>query len=168
MPSPKSDESPDHADGPKSIESLTQEKLLQNVQSTNINSAEDDAIGDGLLAGIGVIEAAKTDSPTRSDRTDSLTFPGQVERRRRKLPEIPKTKRCESHLLQFTAIDSHQTDHSHCSFLNVDVRPDIVGRRVEQFESLDNTAHAIGTQMWLLARRRLESGLGSPAKFGRW
>lgn len=67
---------------------------MQNLQSTNIISAEDDAIGDGLLTGIDV--AIKTDSLTHLERTDSLTFiPGQVERRRRKLPEIPKTKRCK-------------------------------------------------------------------------
>lgn len=95
-PSSKSDDSPDHEDGPTSITLLTQGKLVHNLQSTNINSAEDDAIGDGLLAGIGVIVAAKTDSPTQLERTESLTFiPGQVERRRRKLPEIPKTKRCK-------------------------------------------------------------------------
>lgn len=101
-PSSKSDDSPDHEDGPTSITLLTQTtqqqhaqgKLVHNLQSTNINSAEDDAIGDGLLAGIGIMVADI--SPTQLERTDSITFtPGQVERRRRKLPEIPKTKRCK-------------------------------------------------------------------------
>lgn len=96
-PSSKSDDSPDQEDGPTSLTLLTQTtqgKLVQNLQSTNINSAEDDAIGDGLLTGIDV--PIKTDSLTPLERTDSLSFiPGQVERRRRKLPEIPKTKRCK-------------------------------------------------------------------------
>lgn len=105
--SSKSDDSPDHEDGPTSITSLTQNthqgKLLHNLQSTNIISAEDDAIGDGLLTGIGIDGALKTDSPNQLERTDSLTLiPGQVERRRRKLPEIPKTKRCKCSLTAST------------------------------------------------------------------
>lgn len=95
-PSSNNDDSPDQEDGPTSITLLTHN--LHNLQSKNINSAEDDAIGDGLLTtGIIIDVAAKADSPTQLERTDSLTFiiPGQVERRRRKLPEIPKTKRCK-------------------------------------------------------------------------
>lgn len=104
-PSSKSDDSPDQEDGPTSITSLTQSptqqqhqqgKLVHNLQLTNINGSEDDAIGDGLLTGIGVDVTIKTDSPIQLERTESLTFfPGQIERRRRKLPEIPKTKRCK-------------------------------------------------------------------------
>lgn len=130
---------------------------MHNLISTNITSAEDDAIGDGLLTGIGVDAPIKTDSANQLERTDSLTFiPGQVERRRRKLPEIPKTKRCKW--------PGHHTIHefslfhlsfSFRSFHIIDVWPNIVGRRTEQYEPCEclrnNTAHAIDQEMWLFA-----------------
>lgn len=84
-----------------------------NVTVTNISSSssvaeeELDELGDGLRTGPTSLSKKqhKTDSgsathSTQSSqlaRTSSLPWiPGQVERRRRKLPEIPKNKKCET------------------------------------------------------------------------
>lgn len=96
-PSSKS-ESSDPEDGPTTITLLTQKqesqpKLVNNIKAITVkcNSAEDDAIGDGLRQT--TIIPIESQSPL--ERTNSLPFiSGQVERRRRKLPEIPKNKRC--------------------------------------------------------------------------
>lgn len=85
-----------------------------NVTIANISSnssvAEDDELGDGLRTGPSSMLSQTTqqnlDSGAGQDsgqqpsqqlaRTCSLTWtPGQVERRRRKLPEIPKNRKCE-------------------------------------------------------------------------
>jgi hypothetical protein len=86
-----------------------------NVTVANISSnssvAEDDELGDGLRTGPSSLLSFKglkqTDSGPSSittqvsqssqlARTSSLPWiPGQAERRRRKLPEIPKNKKCE-------------------------------------------------------------------------
>jgi hypothetical protein len=87
-----------------------------NVTVTNISSnssvAEDDELGDGLRTGPSSLLSQKSqgqvDSGPASNvsqpstqshlaRTSSLPWiPGQVERRRRKLPEIPKNKKCKT------------------------------------------------------------------------
>lgn len=99
-PSPKSDGTPEDENGPTSITMLTtqatqptypHEKLLHTIPS-----AEDDAIGDGSRTEItGDDVTAKTTNNQLVRAESSSCIPGQVERRRRKLPEIPKTKRCK-------------------------------------------------------------------------
>lgn len=95
----------------------------QNVTITTISSnssvAEDDELGDGLRTGPPSLtlhqtqqqspeqnpstalipsHSILTNSNSQLARTSSLPWiPGQVERRRRKLPEIPKNKKCKSH-----------------------------------------------------------------------
>lgn len=94
-----------------------------NVTITNISSnssvAEDDELGDGLRTGpssllsqaiqnnlnldsgpssIGTQESSQSTPQQQSQlaRTSSLPWiPGQAERRRRKLPEIPKNRKCK-------------------------------------------------------------------------
>lgn len=66
---------------------------LQNLKCIQTESPEDDEIGDGLRT--------KKTANTQTDISQQInseriqTFTGQVERRRRKLPEIPKNKRCK-------------------------------------------------------------------------
>lgn len=101
-PSSKSDDS-DNEDGPvTSITLLTQPikppqpKLVLNLKPITAKDDEDDEIGDGLRTGTGIqTVTSKATHPLNLERTNSLPFlPGGVERRRRKLPEIPKTKKC--------------------------------------------------------------------------
>lgn len=71
--------------------------IKKQVDSVNKSSDEDD---DGLRTENQVDEqpqtATTTDKTNDLERTNSLSFiPGQVERRRRKLPEIPKNKKCK-------------------------------------------------------------------------
>lgn len=71
-------------------------KPTLNLKSNNNsnNNDEDDEIGDGLRT-IQPTTNIHTHLSNHLERTNSLPFiPGQVERRRRKLPEIPKNKRC--------------------------------------------------------------------------
>lgn len=88
-----------------------------NVTVANISSnssvAEDDELGDGLRTGPSSLtqKTQQTDSGPSSiistvsqssqlARTSSLPWiPGQAERRRRKLPEIPKNKKSEMRML---------------------------------------------------------------------
>lgn len=100
-PSSKSDSS-DQEDGPVSITLLTQPlqhhhpKLVLNLKpfTAKSNSAEDDEIGDGLRTVYPTTATSKHASIL--ERTNSLPFlPGSMERRRRKLPEIPKNKKCK-------------------------------------------------------------------------
>lgn len=115
-PSSKSDSS-DHEDGPSSITLLTQTiqqqhpqpKVVHNVNASNLkcNSNEDDAIGDGLkTCAIEVTTIHNNDLNhdktivTHLERTNSMP----VERRRRKLPEIPKIKRCKLQLFFFSVL----------------------------------------------------------------
>lgn len=76
--------------------------MVANI-SSNSSVAEDDELGDGLRTGplsLNNKTPQKTSengatSSTQLARTSSLTgIPGQMERRRRKLPEIPKNKKC--------------------------------------------------------------------------
>lgn len=82
------------------VECLT----ITNVSSSS-SVAEDDELGDGLRTGPSslnhqnntddVLTRRGTQS-TQLARTNSLPWiTGQVERRRRKLPEIPKNKKCK-------------------------------------------------------------------------
>ena len=85
--------------------------IVANI-SSNSSVAEDDELGDGLRTGPSSLLSQKglqqTDSGPSSiksqsssplARTSSLTWtPGQAERRRRKLPEIPKNKKCKRSL----------------------------------------------------------------------
>lgn len=62
------------------------------VIQTNVNNlvvTDDDELVDGLRNGQNVIH----NSNVSLERTSS-PFMGQIERRRRKLPEIPKNKKC--------------------------------------------------------------------------
>ena len=78
---------------------------IQKTQllSSSNSSAEDDELGDGLrstTSGIGLPvhhgHVQHGGVPPQLARTNSLPYiPGQTERRRRKLPEIPKNKKCE-------------------------------------------------------------------------
>lgn len=97
-PSSKSDSS-DQEDGPVSIMLSTQPqqqpKLVLNLKplTANSSSAEDDEIGDGLRT-IPLYSDETDKNVSQLERTNSLPFiPGQMERRRRKLPEIPKNKK---------------------------------------------------------------------------
>lgn len=83
------------------------------IEQSNKSSDDDDEICDGLRTFAPTIDASQsitlttlatvapgaTTIPSHAihlERTSSLSFiPGQVERRRRKLPEIPKNKKCE-------------------------------------------------------------------------
>lgn len=71
------------------------------VIQTNVNNlvvTDDDELVDGLRNGQNVIHH----SNVSLERTNSSPFMGQIERRRRKLPEIPKNKKC---LFFFTQIN---------------------------------------------------------------
>lgn len=115
-PSPsKSDASEPDDIGVHIINTKLLPQACTNVTVANISSnssvAEDDELGDGLRTGPSSLLSHKglkqTDSGPSSittqvsqssqlARTSSLPWiPGQVERRRRKLPEIPKNKKCE-------------------------------------------------------------------------
>ncbi len=96
-PSSKSDSS-DQEDQPNP---KTQVSALQSAKNLTLNiklgsaktSDEDDEIGDGLRT----TSLQPANSTTQLERTNSLPFiPQQVERRRRKLPEIPKNKKCKN------------------------------------------------------------------------
>lgn len=103
----------------KATPSKTQQ-IIQNIStistSSSSSAAEDDEIGDGLKT-IPLQPTGKLDSlveiiaqdnqcsmqlalcntaSAQLARTSSLPWiPGQVERRRRKLPEIPKNRKCK-------------------------------------------------------------------------
>lgn len=98
----------DYTSSSKSDSSDPEDELNTKLGGGNNNNLtknrdEDDEIGDGLRMAaptcgpIGLAQASII--PTHSvhlERTSSLPFiPGQVERRRRKLPEIPKNKKCK-------------------------------------------------------------------------
>ncbi|XP_058458773.1 JNK-interacting protein 1 [Malaya genurostris] len=115
-PSTKSSDDSDHEDNedndagaplPKGTPSKTQQ-ILQTISTISSSSAEDDEMGDGLRTT--AILVCKTDTAGTAEnhmqlalcnttasqlsRTSSLPWiPGQAERRRRKLPEIPKDKK---------------------------------------------------------------------------
>lgn len=95
-PSSKSDSS----DQEDQINTKTLVSNLQSAKNLTLNiklgsiktGDEDDEIGDGLRT---VSLQPNLNSTTQLERTNSLPFiPQQVERRRRKLPEIPKNKKC--------------------------------------------------------------------------
>ncbi|KAG5677004.1 hypothetical protein PVAND_006794 [Polypedilum vanderplanki] len=114
-PSPsKSDSSEPDEIGVHIISTSRLPQACTNVTITNISSnssvAEDDELGDGLRTGpssivsqnqiqidVDMANQQSKNQPQQSSplaRTNSLSWiPGQVERRRRKLPEIPKNKK---------------------------------------------------------------------------
>lgn len=115
-PSPsKSDASEPDDIGVHIINTKLLPQASTNVSLANISSnssvAEDDELGDGLRTGPSSLLSHKGQQQTDSGpssittqvsqssqlaRTSSLPWiPGQVERRRRKLPEIPKNKKCK-------------------------------------------------------------------------
>lgn len=114
-PSPsKSDASEPDDIGVHIISTARLPQACTNVSVANISSnssvAEDDELGDGLRTGpssLTIKNQLQTDSGPSSlvtqvsqssqlARTSSLPWiPGQAERRRRKLPEIPKNKKSE-------------------------------------------------------------------------
>lgn len=102
-PSSKSDSS-DQEDQPNSkthVSSLQSAKnLTLNIKLGSVKTSdEDDEIGDGLRT----TSLQPSDSTTQLERTNSLPFiPQPVERRRRKLPEIPKNKKCKCSVLMCT------------------------------------------------------------------
>lgn len=118
-PSPsKSDASEPDDIGVHIISTARLPQVCNNVTVANISSnssvAEDDELGDGLRTGPSSLLSHKGQQQTDSGpssittqvsqsslaRTSSLPWiPGQVERRRRKLPEIPKNKKCEKILI---------------------------------------------------------------------
>lgn len=74
-------------------DSSDQEDVPVVVIQTNVKSlvvTDDDELVDGLRNGQNVIHQ----SNSSLERTNSSPFMGQIERRRRKLPEIPKNKKC--------------------------------------------------------------------------
>lgn len=66
---------------------------LQNLKGIQTESPEDDEIGDGLRTNKTANTQTDISQQIHSERIQ--TFTGQVERRRRKLPEIPTNKRCK-------------------------------------------------------------------------
>lgn len=114
-PSPSKSDASDPDDiGVHIISTARLPQMCTNVSLANISSnssvAEDDELGDGLRTGppsltknqqqldsgpSSLVTQASQSSPLA--RASSLTWvPGQTERRRRKLPEIPKTKKSKS------------------------------------------------------------------------
>lgn len=114
-PSPSKSDASDPDDiGVHIISTARLPQMCTNVSLANISSnssvAEDDELGDGLRTGppsltknqqqldsgpSSLVTQASQSSPLA--RASSLTWvPGQVERRRRKLPEIPKTKKSKA------------------------------------------------------------------------
>lgn len=94
-PSSKSDSS-DQEDqpSPRTVSALQSAKnLTLNIKLGSAKTSdEDDEIGDGLRT----TSVQPANTSTQLERTNSLPFiPQQVERRRRKLPEIPKNKKCK-------------------------------------------------------------------------
>lgn len=90
----------------KLIQSIqSPKKILQNANNNAFGSLkclqsnpEDDEIGDGLRTTSVQQSAADTNDSNQqsmSDRTSQPLAPGKVERRRRKLPEIPKNRKCK-------------------------------------------------------------------------
>lgn len=109
-PSPSKSDSSDPDDiGVHMVSTTRLPQASTNVTVANISSsssvAEDDELGDGLRTGPSSLniknQQQKDSGSTNSQssqlaRTSSLTWsPGHSERRRRKLPEIPKNKKCE-------------------------------------------------------------------------
>lgn len=109
-PSPSKSDASDPDDiGVHIISTARLPQACTNVTFANISSnssvAEDDELGDGLRTGPSSLNnknQQQTDSGPSSlasqssqlARTSSLPWiPGQAERRRRKLPEIPKNKK---------------------------------------------------------------------------
>lgn len=114
-PSPSKSDASDPDDiGVHIISTARLPQMCTNVSLANISSnssvAEDDELGDGLRTGppsltknqqqtdsgpSSLVTQASQSSPLA--RASSLTWvPGQAERRRRKLPEIPKSKKSKS------------------------------------------------------------------------
>jgi len=104
----KSDASdPDDPVGVHLVSTTRLPQACMNVTVTNISSnssvAEDDELGDGLRTGPSSLnqnqnqnQQEQAGSSSSLARTSSLPWiPGQAERRRRKLPEIPKNKKCK-------------------------------------------------------------------------
>lgn len=99
-PSSKSDSSDQEDDA---ITKISKHMVIKTISSVNKSSDEDDEIGDGLRTTTAVAATTITQPasiiPSHAaylERTSSLPFIlGQVERRRRKLPEIPKNKKCK-------------------------------------------------------------------------
>lgn len=129
-PSPsKSDASEPDDIGVHIINTARLPQACTNVSVANISSnssvAEDDELGDGLRTGPSSLtkqvasgnSSLATHSQTSSiSRASSLTWvPGQSERRRRKLPEIPKNKKCESSLHVCNSSRQTLSIHSYCS-----------------------------------------------------
>jgi hypothetical protein len=116
-PSPsKSDASEPDDIGVHIISTSRLPQACTNVTITNISSnssvAEDDELGDGLRTGpsstmsqnqtqidVDMTNRTSKMQPQQSSplaKTSTLPWiPGQTERRRRKLPEIPKNKKCK-------------------------------------------------------------------------
>lgn len=91
-PSSKSDSS-DQEDKPNTKAQSPKNLTLNIKLGSNKTGDEDDEIGDGLRT----TALQQANSTTQLERTNSLPFiPQQVERRRRKLPEIPKNKKCKN------------------------------------------------------------------------
>lgn len=86
---------------PKFIQNTTGSKVLDSLKCLQTNP-EDDEIGDGLrtIATVSHGVVANTNDFSQKNITDRthplpLFTTGKVERRRRKLPEIPKDKKCK-------------------------------------------------------------------------
>lgn len=112
-PNSKSDASDDNeVNDMKSLQmssatSIQSSKFIQIAATKTLASLkcipsnpEDDEIGDGLRTTTALADSSDTGSEISQqqigdDQTQAPFIPGKVERRRRKLPEIPKNKRCK-------------------------------------------------------------------------
>lgn len=104
-----------------SIITAQSSKLIQNAVSKTLASlkcslqgnTEDDEIGDGLRTTAAMIASATPEISEFSQQNygthqQTLLPFGKVERRRRKLPEIPKNRKCKN---KFLAICAHSLVH---------------------------------------------------------
>lgn len=111
VPNLDEDDSPEYKTDTSDSTDLNDIKLMQSIQSPkkvvqNANNnafgslkclqsnPEDDEIGDGLRTTT-TVQQSIVDTNDLSQQTYPPFTAGKVERRRRKLPEIPKNKRCK-------------------------------------------------------------------------
>lgn len=150
-PSSKSGDGSDHEDAASDADSVLEkptpsktQQIIQTISTISSSSAEDDEIGDGLrtvtalgpvLGKMNLLAGVETEASmqlalcnttsSQLARTSSLPWiPGQVERRRRKLPEIPKDRK--SSVLQLLSsgqtsladeLNATRKNHPHQTFL---------------------------------------------------
>lgn len=192
-PSPSKSDASDPDDiGVHIISTARLPQMCTNVSLANISSnssvAEDDELGDGLRTGppsltknqqqldsgpSSLVTQAPQSSPLA--RASSLTWvPGQAERRRRKLPEIPKTKKSKSTgFPSLTAsfqlfIFNLRSSNFVASFQSAKLIGRRVGQHDQHFKPAAVQAELVAcVQVLVFAGRRLEPRLGPDAQLGR-